>query len=89
MGVEFGNNDTSSCNAQSCQVQCASPDLGAGFCYEMQQNFLDGTPCEGDGRCKSGICKGSTTLGAVKEWINNVSIFILRIFMAEHGTDEL
>ncbi|RPB28084.1 hypothetical protein L211DRAFT_778588 [Terfezia boudieri ATCC MYA-4762] len=79
MGVEYGNNDTSSCNSQGCQVQCASPELGSGFCYEMQQNFLDGTPCEGDGRCQSGICKGSTTLGAIKEWINNNKPLVIGI----------
>lgn len=73
MGVEYGNNSTSSCNSDSCQVQCASPEWGANLCYEMQQNFLDGTPCQGDGRCSSGICKGSTTLGAIKDWIQNVS----------------
>ncbi|KAF8466237.1 Metallo-peptidase family M12-domain-containing protein [Kalaharituber pfeilii] len=70
MGAEYGNNDTSSCNESSCQVQCASPNLGRGFCYEMQQNFLDGTPCEGDGRCKAGMCRGSTTLGEIRAWIN-------------------
>lgn len=73
MGVENGDNQTSSCNSESCQVQCASPTLGDGFCYEMQQNFLDGTPCEGDGNCKSGICKGSTTFGAIKQWVKKVS----------------
>lgn len=79
MGVEYGSNDTSSCNSQSCQVQCASPSLGPGFCFEMQQNFLDGTPCEGDGRCKSGICTGSTTFGAIKEWIKDNKTLVIGI----------
>ncbi|KAI5791716.1 Metallo-peptidase family M12-domain-containing protein [Peziza echinospora] len=70
MGAEYGNNDTSSCNQRSCQVECASPDLGRGRCYAMQQNFLDGTPCEGDGKCRSGQCRGSTTLGEIKDWIS-------------------
>ena len=66
------SNSTHSCYDTDCQLTCASPEFGPGTCFRMQQNFLDGTPCNGDGRCKAGVCNGSTTLGQVKSWINKV-----------------
>ena len=68
------SNSTHSCYDTDCQLTCASPEFGPGTCFRMQQNFLDGTPCNGDGKCKAGVCNGSTTLGQVKSWINRVPL---------------
>lgn len=51
MASYSANNDTYACNSQTCSVSCASPEFGPNVCYSMQQNFLDGTPCSGGGRC--------------------------------------
>lgn len=59
MGSFTTNNDTYSCSQQGCVLSCASPQFGRGVCYTMQQYFLDGTPCEGGGKCSNGACQGS------------------------------
>jgi len=46
-----GKNDTYSCDQQGCSISCASPEFGPNTCYQMQQNFLDGTSCGGNGQC--------------------------------------
>ena len=51
MGSFTTKNDTYACNSDDCTLSCASPEFGAGVCYSMQQNFLDGTPCGGGGKC--------------------------------------
>ena len=53
MGSFTTNNDTYACNSQDCTLSCASPEFETGVCYSMQQNFLDGTPCGGGGKCKN------------------------------------
>jgi hypothetical protein len=76
--ISSSSNDTRSCDSSSCIITCQSPALGTDVCLRMQQNFLDGTPCEGDGVCKNGQCSGGSALGAVKNWIDSVcSSFIL------------
>jgi hypothetical protein len=56
MGSYTQNNDTRSCDSFSCSLSCASPEFGRGVCYGLQQNFLDGTPCGGGGRCSNVSC---------------------------------
>ena len=53
MGSYTTNNDTYACNSQDCTLSCASPEFGPGVCYQMQQNFLDGTVCGGGGKCSN------------------------------------
>ena len=53
MGSYTTKNDTYACNSQDCTLSCASPEFGPGVCYQMQQNFLDGTPCGGGGQCSN------------------------------------
>ena len=53
MGSYTTGNDTYACNSQTCSLSCASPDFGPNVCYSMQQNFLDGTPCGGGGKCNN------------------------------------
>ncbi|KAL1973326.1 hypothetical protein VTN31DRAFT_5961 [Thermomyces dupontii] len=71
MGAVLGSNDTRACDRNSCQIFCSSPILGANVCGSVNQNFLDGTPCSGDGRCHNGRCDGATTGGEIKSWIDN------------------
>ena len=53
MGSYTAKNDTYACNSQDCTLSCASPEFGPGVCYQMQQNFLDGTVCGGGGKCNN------------------------------------
>ena len=55
MGSLTSNNDTYACDDTDCALTCASPDFPANECYQMQQNFLDGTPCGSGGSC-SNVC---------------------------------
>lgn len=66
MAAYSANNDTYACNSQTCSVSCASPEFGPNVCYSMQQNFLDGTPCSGGGRCNNvSFCMSDCRLGQV------------------------
>lgn len=56
MGSFTSKNDTYACNSQDCTLSCTSPEFGPGVCYSMQQNFLDGTPCGGGGKCSNVCC---------------------------------
>ena len=60
MGSYTTKNDTYACNSQDCTLSCASPEFGPGVCYQMQQNFLDGTTCGGGGQCSN---VSTTSLG--------------------------
>lgn len=53
MGSFTTKNDTYACDSQDCTLSCASPEFGVGVCYQMQQNFLDGTTCGGGGKCQN------------------------------------
>ncbi|CCX32095.1 Similar to Disintegrin and metalloproteinase domain-containing protein B; acc. no. Q4WQ08 [Pyronema omphalodes CBS 100304] len=70
MGRLTSSNDTRSCDNSNCVLTCQSPEFGIDMCLRMQQNFLDGTPCKGDGVCMNGYCKGASTLGEVRSWID-------------------
>ena len=69
MGSYTTGNDTYACEANDCQVSCASPEFGANVCYSMQQNFLDGTACGGGGKCNNGQCRGSTVGKEIQNFI--------------------
>jgi hypothetical protein len=71
MGSLTSGNDTYACSSQGCQLSCASPEFGPNTCFTMQQNFLDGTTCEGGGHCSNGACQGANIGNEIIEWINN------------------
>ena len=71
MGSLTTSNDTYACSSQGCQLSCASPEFGANTCLTMQQNFLDGTGCQGGGQCSNGACKGSTVGNEIAEWFRD------------------
>lgn len=65
-----GNNDTYACSSGGCQISCASPSFGTNVCYSMQQNFVDGTSCQGGGRCSNGQCQGASVGKEITSWID-------------------
>ncbi|APA11840.1 hypothetical protein sscle_08g066100 [Sclerotinia sclerotiorum 1980 UF-70] len=69
MGSYTTGNDTYACSSSGCQISCASPEFGPNVCYSMQQNFLDGTPCQGGGRCSNGGCEGASVGKEITSWI--------------------
>ncbi|XXG97207.1 Replication factor C (RF-C) subunit [Hypoxylon texense] len=71
VGSLTNNSATTACDSQSCLLRCASSQLGPNACYDMQQYFLDGTPCEGGGHCSNGQCQGSSLTDQVGTWIND------------------
>ncbi len=77
MGSLTTTNDTYACSSQGCQLSCASPQFGANTCLSMNQNFLDGTSCEGGGHCNNGKCEDvSVGKEIVQAFRNNLDIVI-------------
>jgi len=72
-------NNTYACNSQSCIISCTSPAFGPDVCYGLQQNFLDGTTCAGGGVCSNGRCKGVTTSGVIRSWIDDHRTMVIGI----------
>jgi hypothetical protein len=72
-------NDTYACDTSDCQISCASPQFGPNVCYSMQQNFLDGTPCGGGGKCSNGVCQGSTVGGEILSWIDQNKTLVIAL----------
>lgn len=71
VGALVTDNNTSACNSQGCLLSCASSKLGSNTCYSMNQYFLDGTPCEGGGKCSNGQCTGSNFASEVGTWLKD------------------
>ncbi|CAI7599035.1 unnamed protein product [Penicillium viridicatum] len=74
IGSLLNTNDTWACentNSPSCSLVCGAPSLqhsmGVQECISMNQNYLDGTPCDSGGRCSAGQCKGSSALGWIRQ----------------------
>lgn len=72
MGSLVTNNNTEACGSSSCQIQCLNDNV----CYELNQNFLDGTTCGGGGTCQNGVCRGASAGDEILAWIHdNPQIF--------------
>lgn len=74
VGSLLNTNDTWACEGTtdpSCTLVCGAPSIAHSFgttpCISMNQNYLDGTPCDSGGRCSSGQCKGSSALGWIRQ----------------------
>lgn len=74
VGSLLNTNDTWACEGTtdpSCSLVCGAPSIAHSFgttpCISMNQNYLDGTPCDSGGRCSSGQCKGSSALGWIRQ----------------------
>ena len=61
--------------SSSCQMICES----ASGCFDMGTTFVDGTDCNGDGKCVKGECKGATFFGQAFDWIGRNLIISLLI----------
>jgi hypothetical protein len=79
MGSYTQGNDTYACSSNGCQISCASPEFGSNVCYSMQQNFLDGTSCQGGGKCDNGQCKGSSVGKEITSWIHNNKTLVIAL----------
>ncbi|KAI9804784.1 MAG: hypothetical protein M1825_001152 [Sarcosagium campestre] len=85
MGSFTQNNDTYACDTGGCQLSCASPEFGPSTCYSMQQNFLDGTSCQGGGTCSNGLCEGSSAVKEISSWINRNKPLVIGLGSALGG----
>jgi hypothetical protein len=85
MGSYTQGNDTYACSSSGCQISCASPEFGANVCYSMQQNFLDGTPCQGGGKCSNGQCTGSSVGKEITSWISQNKTLVIALASALGG----
>lgn len=85
MGSLTEGNDTYACDNTNCMLSCASPEFGRGVCYGLQQNFLDGTPCVGGGKCSNGQCTGSSVGNEVKSWIDSHKPLVIGLAAAIGG----
>lgn len=72
-------NTTYACDDSNCYMSCASPAFGPGVCYSLQQNLLDGTPCNGDGQCSNGVCRGATAGGQIRSWIDDHKAVVIGV----------
>lgn len=71
LGSLTTDNDTQACGSSGCQISCQSPEFGDNVCYRLNQNFLDGTSCQGGGKCENGECTGTSTTEEIKSWIDD------------------
>lgn len=78
MGSYTQGNDTYACSSSGCQISCASPSFGS-VCYSMQQNFLDGTSCQGGGRCSNGQCDGASVGKEISSWIHDNKTLVIAL----------
>lgn len=85
MGSFTQNNSTYACDTSNCQLSCASPEFGPNSCFGMQQNFLDGTPCYGGGKCSNGQCEGSNVGQEIGSWITRNKPIVIGIASAIGG----
>jgi hypothetical protein len=70
LGAVLGSNDTYACDSSTCTILCASSKLPSNQCGSLNQNFLDGTPCNGNGHCSNGACQGDSVGGEIKSWVD-------------------
>lgn len=85
MGSLTTGNDTYSCSSQGCILSCASPEFGRNTCYTMQQYFLDGTPCEGGGKCSNGNCQGANLGNQIGAWFTDNKNIVIPVASAVGG----
>ncbi|KAI3327770.1 Metallo-peptidase family M12-domain-containing protein [Xylariaceae sp. AK1471] len=85
IGALTMNKDITACDSNTCLVRCKTPDLPPGACDGMQQNFLDGTPCEGGGHCDNGICKGASVWDKIQAFFRDNKDIIIPVASAVGG----
>jgi len=71
LGGDSASGDAKACEAQGCQLSCQSSTFRPDTCVLLNQNFLDGTPCQGGGKCGNGACQGASIGNEIKDWIES------------------
>lgn len=69
---------------RSCRLSCVDPSYGD-VCISTSQNFLDGTPCRGSGRCRTGICVGGDSVfgsGDIGSWFSRNKNVVIAIVVS-------
>ncbi|GAB7366699.1 hypothetical protein MBLNU230_g0657t1 [Neophaeotheca triangularis] len=80
MGTMYtSGNDTYACDSSDCRLSCASPEFGPNTCYNLQQNFLDGTSCNGGGTCDNGRCTGASVGDEISSWIDDNKAIVIGV----------
>ncbi|EGY15892.1 zinc metalloprotease mde10 [Verticillium dahliae VdLs.17] len=68
VGSRDTNNQTTSCD-NGCMLSCRSPNVfQTEECRLLNQNYLDGTPCESGGTCRNGVCRDASFTNDVLSW---------------------
>ncbi|KAL2185236.1 hypothetical protein L209DRAFT_427608 [Thermothelomyces heterothallicus CBS 203.75] len=67
----MGSDAVTSCSRSGCVLSCHSPQLGPNQCYLLNQYFLDGTSCQGGGKCRNGDCVDTSLSQTILEWIQD------------------
>lgn len=76
MGLSSSGNDTTACDT-GCRIRCRNPSaFGTDDCRTTNQYFLDGTPCENGGTCRSGDCRRPNRNNVSDFWNDNDHILI-------------
>ncbi|KAL2759430.1 hypothetical protein ACRALDRAFT_2038295 [Sodiomyces alcalophilus JCM 7366] len=79
-------NETTACGSQ-CALLCRSPTLfGTDLCRQpANQHFLDGTPCHDGGKCRNGICQGTSLGGSVEDFFQEYRHIIIPVAASVGG----
>ncbi|KAI0161552.1 zinc metalloprotease mde10 [Xylariaceae sp. FL1272] len=84
VGSLIQNDDTTACNEDTCVVRCKSSTSSLA-CYDYQQYFLDGTPCDGSGKCQNGKCKGASTTDKIATFFRDNKEVVIPVASAVGG----
>ncbi|KAH8902642.1 zincin [Coniochaeta sp. PMI_546] len=72
--------NTRSCDAETCRMSCMRRTFrGSETCFVTQQNFLDGTECEGGGRCRNGNCQAASVGSGGRRWIDDHRTVVISV----------
>jgi hypothetical protein len=71
LGADDDDGGTTACSdSSSCYMCCNSTALSPNQ-QRTGQVYLDGTPCEGDGKCYSGACSGGSVGNDIGQWFKD------------------
>ncbi|KAI0420456.1 zinc metalloprotease mde10 [Xylaria grammica] len=79
LGSFTNSSDLTACDGNTCLVRCKSSNSALGSCEGIQSYFLDGTPCEGNGHCDNGTCKGASTWDKIMRFFRDNKDIIIPV----------
>lgn len=65
------SNYTRACERDSCTLSCSYSEYTRSYCASVDQNYLNGTPCNSGGRCSDGQCQGTSPGNDSSSWVDN------------------